>query len=167
VIERADGPLRHAVLESCRNKARVVAADEREQDARALLNLGHTFGHALEADVGFGDTLLHGEAVAIGMAQAFRYSALNGECTEEDSDRAVAAIAHSGLPTRMSDIRNAPFDAERLITHMGHDKKAEGGTLTFVLVGGIGRAFVAKKVPAESIAEFLIMDGAVSSQVAV
>lgn len=153
----------HAVARSVEMKAEIVAADEREGGQRALLNLGHTFGHALEAEVGFGDALLHGEAVAIGMAQAFRYSALNGECTEGDSDRAVAAIAHADLPTRMSDIRNAPFYAERLITHMGHDKKAEGGTLTFVLVGGIGRAFVAKKVSAESIAEFLIMDGAQSA----
>ncbi|MFT4075887.1 MAG: 3-dehydroquinate synthase [Asticcacaulis sp.] len=153
----------HAVARSVEMKAEIVAADEREGGQRALLNLGHTFGHALEAEVGFGDTLLHGEAVAIGMAQAFRYSALNGECTEEDEARAVAAIAHAGLPTRMSDIRNAPFDADRLITHMGHDKKAEGGTLTFVLVNGIGRAFVAKKVPAESIAEFLSLDGAQSA----
>ena len=153
----------HAVARSVEMKAEIVAADEREGGQRALLNLGHTFGHALEAEVGFGDMLLHGEAVAIGMAQAFRYSALNGECTEEESDRAVAAIAHAGLPTAMSDIRNAPFDADRLITHMGHDKKAEGGTLTFVLVNGIGHAFVAKKVPAESIAEFLSLDGAVSS----
>ena len=156
----------HAVARSVEMKAEIVAADEREGGKRALLNLGHTFGHALEAEVGFGDMLLHGEAVAIGMAQAFRYSALNGECTEEESDRAVAAIAHAGLPTRMSDIRNAPFDADRLITHMGHDKKAEGGTLTFVLVNGIGRAFVAKKVSAELIAEFLILDGAVSSATA-
>jgi 3-dehydroquinate synthase len=167
VLALEPGAILHAVARSVEMKAEIVAADEREGGQRALLNLGHTFGHALEADVGFGDTLLHGEAVAIGMAQAFRYSALNGECTEEDSDRTVAAIAHAGLPTRMSDIRNAPFDADHLITHMGHDKKAEGGTLTFVLVSGIGRAFVAKKVPAESIAEFLIMDGAVSSQVAV
>jgi 3-dehydroquinate synthase len=167
VLALAPEAILHAVARSVEMKAEIVAADERESGQRALLNLGHTFGHALEAEVGFGDALLHGEAVAIGMAQAFRYSALNGECTEEDSERAVAAIAHSGLPTRMNDIRNTPFDAERLITHMGHDKKAEGGTLTFVLVGGIGRAFVAKKVPAESIAEFLIMDGAVSSQVAV
>jgi len=156
----------HAVARSVEMKAEIVAADEREGGQRALLNLGHTFGHALEAEVGFGDMLLHGEAVAIGMAQAFRYSALNGECTEEDSDRAVAAIAHAGLPTRMSDIRNAPFDADRLITHMGHDKKAEGGTLTFVLVNGIGRAFVAKKVSAELIAEFLALDGAASSTTA-
>ena len=153
----------HAVARSVEMKAEIVAADEREGGQRALLNLGHTFGHALEAEVGFGDKLLHGEAVAIGMAQAFRYSALNGECTEEEEARAVAAIRHAGLPTRMSDIRNEPFDADRLITHMGHDKKAEGGTLTFVLVSGIGHAFVAKKVSAELIAEFLLLDGAVSS----
>ena len=153
----------HAVARSVEMKAEIVAADEREGGQRALLNLGHTFGHALEAEVGFGDKLLHGEAVAIGMAQAFRYSALNGECTEEEEARAVAAIRHAGLPTRMSDIRNEPFDADRLITHMGHDKKAEGGTLTFVLVSGIGNAFVAKKVSAELIAEFLILDGAVSA----
>jgi 3-dehydroquinate synthase len=167
VLALEPAALLHAVARSVEMKAEIVAADEREGGQRALLNLGHTFGHALEAEVGFGDTLLHGEAVAIGMAQAFRYSALNGECTEEDEDRAVAAIAHAGLPTRMSDIRNAPFDADRLITHMGHDKKAEGGTLTFVLVNGIGRAFVARKVPAESIAEFLSLDGAVSSTVPV
>ena len=153
----------HAVARSVEMKAEIVAADEREGGQRALLNLGHTFGHALEAEVGFGDKLLHGEAVAIGMAQAFRYSALNGECTEEEEARAVAAIRHAGLPTRMSDIRNEPFDADRLITHMGHDKKAEGGTLTFVLVSGIGNAFVAKKVSAELIAEFLILEGAVSA----
>ncbi len=153
----------HAVARSVEMKAEIVAADEREGGVRALLNLGHTFGHALEAEVGFGDTLLHGEAVAIGMAQAFRYSALSGECSEEEEERAVAAIAHAGLPTRMSDIRNEPFDADCLITHMGTDKKAEGGTLTFVLVGGIGRAFIAKKVDANLITEFLIMDGAVSS----
>ena len=76
---------------------------------------------------------------------------------------AIAAIAHAGLPTRMSDIRNAPFDADRLIRHMGHDKKAEGGTLTFVLVRGIGQAYVAKKVDPEAIAEFLILDGAEAS----
>ncbi|MGA9659775.1 MAG: 3-dehydroquinate synthase [Asticcacaulis sp.] len=155
--------IQHAVARSVEMKAEVVAADERESGRRALLNLGHTFGHALEAEIGFGDTLLHGEAVGIGMAQAFRYSALAGDCTEEQSARAIAAIAHTGLPTRMSDIRNAPFDADRLIRHMGHDKKAEGGTLTFVLVRGIGQAYVAKKVDPEAIAEFLILDGAEAS----
>ncbi len=156
--------IQHAVARSVEMKAEIVAQDEREGGVRALLNLGHTFGHALEAEVGFGpenqNALLHGEAVAIGMAQAFRYSALNGECGEDDADRAIAAIAHAGLPTRMSDIRNAPFDAGNLLTHMGRDKKAEGGDLTFVLVSGIGRAFVARKVARDSVYEFLILDGA-------
>ncbi|HEX7799330.1 MAG TPA: 3-dehydroquinate synthase, partial [Asticcacaulis sp.] len=130
---------------------------------------GHTFGHALEAEVGFGDALLHGEAVAIGMCQAFRYSALSGECTEADVARAVRPIAHAGLPTKMSDIkwrngRNAPFDAQRLIEHMSHDKKAEGGHLTFVLAGGIGHAFVARKVDRASICDFLVMDGAILNE---
>jgi 3-dehydroquinate synthase len=161
VISLEPESLLKAISRSVEMKAEIVAADEREGGQRALLNLGHTFGHALEAEVGFGDILLHGEAVAIGMCQAFRYSALTGECTEEDEERAVAAIKHAGLPTRMADIRNEPFDVERLVTHMGHDKKAEGGTLTFVLASGIGHAFVAKKVDRASICDFLILDGAV------
>ncbi len=166
VLALEPASIQHAVARSVEMKAEIVAADEREGGQRALLNLGHTFGHALEAEVGFGDTLLHGEAVAIGMAQAFRYSALNLDCSEEDEARAIAAIRHAGLPTRMGEIRNAPFDAERLLTHMGHDKKAEGGTLTFVLVHGIGDAYVAKQVDRDSIAEFLILDGAQSAAAA-
>ncbi len=160
IISLKPEALLNAISRSVEMKAEVVAADEREGGQRALLNLGHTFGHALEAEVGFGDKLLHGEAVAVGMAQAFRFSALTGECTEEEEERAIAAIAHAGLPTQMSDIRNEPFDAERLLTHMATDKKAEGGTLTFVLVSGIGRAFVARKVDRTSVCDFLIMDGA-------
>ena len=166
VLALEPASIQHAVARSVEMKAEIVAADEREGGQRALLNLGHTFGHALEAEVGFGDTLLHGEAVTIGMAQAFRYSALNLDCSEEDEARAIAAIRHAGLPTRMGEIRNAPFDAERLLTHMGHDKKAEGGTLTFVLVHGIGDAYVAKQVDRDSIAEFLILDGAQSAAAA-
>ncbi len=165
VISLEPEALLKAISRSVEMKAEIVAADEREGGQRALLNLGHTFGHALEAEVGFGDILLHGEAVAIGMAQAFRYSALTGECSETDEERAITAIAHAGLPTRMSDIawkngRNAPFDVEHLIKHMSGDKKAEGGSLTFVLVSGIGHAFVAKKVDRTSICDFLILDGA-------
>ncbi len=164
VISLEPESLLQAISRSVEMKAEIVAADEREGGQRALLNLGHTFGHALEAEVGFGDTLLHGEAVAIGMCQAFRYSALAGECTEAEEERAVAAIKHAGLPTRMSDIRNEPFDVDRLVTHMGHDKKAEGGTLTFVLVSGIGHAFVAKKVDRSSVCDFLVLDGAVLNE---
>ncbi len=150
----------HAVSRSVEMKAEIVAADEREGGKRALLNLGHTFGHALEAEVGFGEGLKHGEAVAIGMAQAFRYCALSGDCEQEESERAVAAIAHSGLPTRMDQVPGAPFAALNLLKHMAGDKKAEGGTLTFILVNGIGKAYVAKKVADEDVLDFLILDGA-------
>ena len=160
VLALEPGTIQHAVARSVEMKAAIVAQDEREGGVRALLNLGHTFGHALEAEVGFGDALLHGEAVAVGMGQAFRYSARMGLCDPAEARRAEAAIAASGLPVKMSDIRNLPFDADRLITHMGHDKKAEGGALTFVLVKGIGEAYVAKQVAHQSIHDFLVADGA-------
>ncbi|GAB2179567.1 3-dehydroquinate synthase [Dongia sp. agr-C8] len=141
VIERADGPLRHAVLESCRNKARVVAADEREQDARALLNLGHTFGHALEAECGYSDELLHGEAVAIGMVMAFDLSAQLGLCSLEDAARVQRHLASVGLPTSPNWIDGRDWQAERLIRHMSRDKKVQDGRIAFVLARGIGKAF--------------------------
>ncbi len=141
VIERADGPLRHAVLESCRNKARVVAADEREQDARALLNLGHTFGHALEAECGYSDELLHGEAVAIGMVLAFELSAQLGLCSLEDAARVQRHLASVGLPTSPTWIDGRDWQAERLIRHMSRDKKVQDGRIAFVLAKGIGKAF--------------------------
>ena len=141
VIERADVPLRHAVLESCRNKARVVAADEREQDARALLNLGHTFGHALEAECGYSDELLHGEAVAIGMVMAFDLSTQLGLCALEDAARVQRHLASVGLPTSPNWIDGRDWSAERLIRHMGRDKKVKDGRIAFVLAKGIGQAF--------------------------
>src|SRR5690349_14132160 len=146
VIERADGPLRHAVLESCRNKARVVAADEREQDARALLNLGHTFGHALEAECDYGDELLHGEAVAIGMVMAFDLSARLGLCPSADAARVARHLASVGLPTGPEAISGRSFTAGRLIEHMRRDKKVTGRRIAFGLTRGIGRAFLAKEV---------------------
>ena len=152
--------LQHAVARSVEMKAEIVAQDEREGGVRALLNLGHTFGHALEAEVGFGDALLHGEAVAIGMAQAFRYSARNGLCPQDEAERAVAAIARAGLPVGMGEVRNEAFATEALLTHMGHDKKAEGGSLTLILVRGIGAAFVARKVDPDTLSDFLVHDGA-------
>jgi len=161
VISLEPEALQYAISRSVEMKAEIVAADEREGGKRALLNLGHTFGHALEAEVGFGDVLLHGEAVAIGTAQAFRYSASAGLCSGEDRDRAVAAIAHAGLPTRMSDIRNEAFDADKLVHHMAGDKKAEGGSLTFILLKSIGEAYIAKKVDRNAIRDFLVTDGAV------
>jgi 3-dehydroquinate synthase len=153
--------LTHAVHRSVEMKAEIVAADETETGRRALLNLGHTFGHALEAETGFGDALLHGEAVGVGLALAFRFSAALGVCSGADAMRAVANLAAARLPTRLEDIRIAPFAADRLIAHMAQDKKAEGGRLTFVLVRGIGEAFVAKDVEPDKLRRFLIEEGAV------
>jgi 3-dehydroquinate synthase len=153
--------LTHAVHRSVEMKAEIVAADETEIGRRALLNLGHTFGHALEAETGFGDALLHGEAVGAGLALALRFSAALGVCSGADAMRAVAALAAARLPTRLEDIRIAPFAADRLIAHMAQDKKAEGGRLTFVLVRGIGEAFVAKDVEPDKLRRFLIEEGAV------
>ncbi len=155
VIERADGPLRHAVLESCRNKARVVAADEREQDARALLNLGHTFGHALEAECGYSDELLHGEAVAIGMVMAFDLSTQLGLCSLEDAARVQRHLASVGLPTSPNWIDGRDWQAERLIRHMGRDKKVKDGRIAFVLAKGIGQAFFPAHAELNEIAALL------------
>jgi 3-dehydroquinate synthase len=123
----------------------VVAADEREADQRALLNLGHTFGHALEAECGYTDELLHGEAVAIGMVMAFELSAMLGLSPPEDTARLVRHLAAVGLPTSPAAI-GRDFDADRLIHHMQQDKKVKDGRLTFVLARGIGRAFVSREV---------------------
>jgi 3-dehydroquinate synthase len=142
-------------------KAQIVEEDETEQGRRALLNLGHTFAHALEAETGFGGALLHGEAVGAGMALAFRFSADLGLCSGQDAARAAAAIAQAGLPTKLSDIRADPFAADRLIAHAAQDKKAEGGKLTFILARAIGEAFVAKDVEPGKLRRFLIAEGAV------
>jgi 3-dehydroquinate synthase len=155
VIERADVPLRHAVLESCRNKARVVAADEREQDARALLNLGHTFGHALEAECGYSDELLHGEAVAIGMVMAFDLSAQLGLCSLEDAARVQRHLASVGLPTSPAWIDGRSWQAEGLIRHMTRDKKVQDGRIAFVLAKGIGKAFFPAHAELEQISALL------------
>lgn len=161
VLARDRIALTYAVARCVAMKAEIVAEDEREAGRRALLNLGHTFGHALEAEIGFGDTLLHGEAVALGSAQAFRFSAMEGLCPQADADRAEAAIAMAGLPTRLSQIANGvTFSADRLIAHMGNDKKTEGGALTFILARGVGDAFVEKGVDPTALRRFLITEGA-------
>jgi 3-dehydroquinate synthase len=149
-----------AVARSVEMKAEIVAEDEKEQGRRALLNLGHTFAHALEAETGYGDALLHGEAVGAGMALAFRFSAAQGHCSGQDAQRAVAAIAASGLPTSLDAIPGHPFDAVRLVAHMAQDKKAEGGRLTFILARGLGDAFLARDVDAEAVRAFLVSEGA-------
>jgi 3-dehydroquinate synthase len=126
-----------------------------------LLNLGHTFGHALESETGYGTDLLHGEAVAAGMALAFRFSASLGLCEAQEASRAGAAIAAAGLPTTLGAVREAPFDAAALVRHMAQDKKAEAGRLTFILAHRLGQAFVARDVDAHALAGFLKQEGAV------
>jgi 3-dehydroquinate synthase len=136
-------------------KADIVAEDERETGGRrALLNLGHTFGHALEAAAGFSDRLLHGEAVAIGMALAFRFSADRGLCREEDAERVAAHLAGVGLPTSLSQA-GAEAEPEMLTARMLHDKKALDGRLRLILARGIGEAFVADDVDPVEVALFL------------
>jgi 3-dehydroquinate synthase len=163
VLERRPEALGQAVAHAIAMKAQIVGDDEKEAAGRALLNLGHTFGHALESETGFGEALLHGEGVAVGCAQAFRFSAMLGHCTAQDAARAEAGIAAAGLPTRMAQVSGAPFLAKRLIEHMAQDKKAEGGRLTFVLAKGIGQAFVAKGVDADAVRAFLISEGAIAA----
>ncbi|MBF0093924.1 MAG: 3-dehydroquinate synthase [Alphaproteobacteria bacterium] len=146
---------RHVVSVSCTAKARVVAADEREEGARALLNLGHTFGHALEAETGYGPDLLHGEAVAIGMVMAFDLSVRLGLCPAEDAGRVRAHLARVGLPVKPRDIGGRAFDPERLLGHMAQDKKVVDGRLTFILAHGIGKAFVSRDVAAPDVLALL------------
>jgi 3-dehydroquinate synthase len=148
-------PRIEAIRHSVSAKARIVAADERETgDLRALLNLGHTFGHALEAETGFSDRLLHGEGVAAGMALAFRYSARTGLCSDEDAARVSAHLRAVGLPTTLPEA-NVSASGATLVAHMAHDKKMAGGRLPFLLARGIGQTFVAKDVELADVAAFL------------
>jgi 3-dehydroquinate synthase len=145
----------HAIARSIESKARIVAEDERElSGTRALLNLGHTFGHALEADTGYSDKLLHGEAVAAGMTLAFRYSVRRGHCPSADADRAAKVLHRAGLPTTLAEAGVAANGAA-LVDHMLHDKKKAGGTLPFLLANGIGQTFLAKDVDLVDVAAFL------------
>ncbi len=146
VIEGDPAARRHAVLTSCAAKAAVVAADERESGQRALLNLGHTFGHALEAELGFGSELLHGEAVAIGMVLAFELSTRMGLCPAEDTARVRRHLAAIGLPTGLGVLGGRALGARALLDHMSRDKKVEAGRITFVLTRGIGEAFLSREV---------------------
>lgn len=151
--------LERAVIRSVEIKSQIVGEDEKEAGRRALLNLGHTFGHALEAELGFGDALTHGEAVALGCAMAFRFSARQGLCSAGDAEKAEAGIRAAGLPTRLAEVDQA-FSAEALIGRMAGDKKAEGGRLTLILARAIGEVFTDKDVDAEAVRAFLIEEGA-------
>jgi len=152
----AGGPAReHAIATSCRAKAMTVARDERETGERALLNLGHTFGHAFEAAAGFSDRLLHGEAVAIGMALAFAFSARRGLLPPAEAERVARHLAAVGLPTRPADIAGETPDADALMALMAQDKKVRRGRLTLILARGIGASFVAPDVDSAEVRAFL------------
>ncbi len=144
-----------AIAHSVAAKARIVAADERElSGTRALLNLGHTFGHALEAETGFSDRLLHGEGVALGMALAARFSARQGLMRGQDAERVVAHLRSVGLPAVLADLQ-LDCDGRRLTDHMLHDKKMDAGTLPFLLLRGIGQTYLARDVDLQDVAAFL------------
>jgi 3-dehydroquinate synthase len=150
------GPAReHAIAICCRAKAEIVARDERETGDRALLNLGHTFGHAFEAACGFSDRLLHGEAVAIGMALAFAFSAKQGLVSATEAERATRHLAAVGLPMRPQDISGPLPSIDQLMELIAQDKKVKRGRLTFILVKGIGAAFVEGGVDAGAVRTFL------------
>lgn len=145
-----------AISRSCASKAAVVARDETEQGDRALLNLGHTFGHALERMVRYdGARLVHGEGVAIGMACAFRFSARLGLCAGQDAERVAGHLRTVGLPTRIRDVPGWDADENAIIDAMYQDKKVQQGALTFILARGIGESFIAKGVAAGDVHAFL------------
>jgi 3-dehydroquinate synthase len=145
----------HAIAICCRAKAAIVARDERESGERALLNLGHTFGHALEAGAGFSNRLLHGEAVALGMVLAFEFSARKGLITAAEAERAAAHLAAVGLPTHVSQVPGGMPGIDELMDLIAQDKKVRRGRLTFILVRGIGQAFVEHDVDAGEVRAFL------------
>lgn len=145
-----------AVRASCASKARIVAIDETEQAERALLNLGHTFGHALERSNDFGPDLLHGEGVGAGMAMALRYSVELGVCPGQDAVRAERLLNALGLATRVKDLRNpAKYKAPELLAHMAHDKKAKNGRLTLILARGIGKSYIQRDADTGPLLAFL------------
>ena len=152
--------LHRAVVRSVEIKSAIVGEDEKEAGRRALLNLGHTFGHAIEAELCFDEhALAHGEAVALGCAMAFRYSAARGLCVLQDATRVDAVIAAAGLPTRLS--QAGSFSAQALLNRMHGDKKAEGGALTLILARAVGDTFADKAVDASALLTCLRTEGAV------
>lgn len=154
VLAGDQAALRRAIVASCRSKARIVAEDERESGRRALLNLGHTFGHALEAELGYGGTLLHGEAVAIGMQLAFDLSVRLGLCPAADAERLRRHLAAAELATAIGALGRT-LDPHVLIGHMAQDKKVHEGRVTFVLAEGIGRAILKRDVPFDALRDVM------------
>ena len=158
-ILRGDTQARiHAIRKSCEAKARIVAEDETETGIRALLNLGHTFGHALEAATGYSNRLLHGEGVAIGMVQAFRFSERLGYCPPGAAGRVAGHLKSAGLPVHTGEIQGELPPPAQLLSIMRQDKKAQAGKLTFILARAIGEAFVARDIADADILAFLEED---------
>ncbi len=152
----AGGPARgEAIARCCAHKARVVIEDEKELGVRALLNLGHTFGHALEKDTGYSDRLLHGEGVAIGMVLAHGFSARLGLAPSQDSGRIAAHLKRAGLPTTLSDIPGTLGSTDTLMAAIAQDKKVSRGALTFILTRGIGQAFIERGVDPQAVGHYL------------
>ncbi|WOI52489.1 3-dehydroquinate synthase [Parvularcula sp. LCG005] len=158
VLARDDAALTHAIKISCEMKAEIVAEDETEKGRRALLNLGHTFGHALEAVCGYSDRLLHGEGVAAGMAMAYRYSAAHGLCATQHAQAVTQHLRATGLPAGPLDIEGLSTDANEQLALMYQDKKVEGGALTLILARDIGDAFVAKNIDPAPLRDFLAQE---------
>jgi 3-dehydroquinate synthase len=154
----------HAIETSVKAKAGIVGRDEMEQGERALLNLGHTFGHAFEAWCGYSDRLLHGEAIAIGMCLAFRFSEALGFCPSGSAARVSAHFRAVGLPTRIDEIPGDKPDVAALMRLMAQDKKVRRGKLTFILTRAVGEAFIANDVPDEQVRSFLAGEIANGSQ---
>jgi 3-dehydroquinate synthase len=150
------GAREHAIAVSCRMKAAIVGRDERETGERALLNLGHTFGHAFEAAAGFSERLLHGEAIALGMVLAFAFSAKRGLLAHSEAERVARHLAAVGLPTHASAVPGGAPSADRLMELIAQDKKVKRGKLTFILVRGIGASFIAPDVDAAEVRAFLV-----------
>ena len=160
INERDIATLSEAVRISCESKAYIVSQDEKEKGMRALLNLGHTFGHALEAECSYDGTLVHGEAVAIGMVMAMKFSYKHNLCSKNDAIQVERHLKDVGLPTSIYDIRDN-WDAQILLEHMYQDKKVDSGQLVLILAKSIGEAFISKNIDGGSVLEFLqeMIDG--------
>ena len=155
VCDLEPAALTRAVMVSCRMKAAIVAADEREEGDRALLNFGHTFGHALEAETGFGDRLLHGEAVALGMLLAFDFAVRLGLAPGQEAHRVRHHLAAAGLPTKLAAVGLSGTASDRLLAHMGKDKKVRDGGITLILPRRIGEVFVMRDASVGELRSFL------------
>ncbi|MBL6952936.1 MAG: 3-dehydroquinate synthase [Alphaproteobacteria bacterium] len=155
ILAGAPGALRHAVAVCCRAKAAIVGRDERESGDRALLNLGHTFAHALEAEAGYDGRVLHGEAVSVGLGMAFTLSTHLGLCPSQETERVLRHLSAVGLPTGVAQIGLSGLTVDVMLNHMRQDKKVTDGRLTFVLARGIGQAFITNDVAEGAVREML------------